>query len=746
MGDQSSHSTPDGATIDPLSVIVKVDPAVEFSSRGQRTQTVYVANDRRTGKYYRFGTREYHVVTLMDGERTLGEIYRQLQQDGLLWSEVDVIAFAKELTQHRLAVVVTAADDARAPGATAERSDPPPGDAETEPAVAATGTAAAQTASAPPKRWFGVTLRLLGGLLTQRFPLADGDRIAAKLLPGFGFLFGVPVMIAWAVLVGAGVGVVWSNADAFSAEVRRVFDQQLWLVLALLWCVLKVVHECGHAVCAKYHGVRVGRMGIMFFLFAPLAYVDVTDAWKLVRRRDRVQIALAGVYVELAIGAAAALLWWFCPVGFTKHLAAQVFLVAGPATILVNANPLLRLDGYYVLSDLLEIPNLRAHGRARLGAMIEALLFRIRMPGSPLTGWRREFAAFHALCSVVFQIVWMSGLVFAIATWAKGFGVVIAIVAAAMWGALPLLRWMFKIWTLEPRNGWVLNFYQRRLIGICTLVCLAVQYATVQSSPLARRVPVVVQFQDEQIARAPVDAFVTSVFVRCGDRVERGTLLLELDQPELVLQRDQLMDQRDVELAKVIQHRQRSELALSKVAQQNAESLERRLAEIDEQLDSMRIVATRSGKITTPATNQLLGRYVKQGEELLRVSDPQEKEILAIVAEDTLEAYKKASSSKQVASIRLRGGVAITAPLQDLQPSASRTLPHPALAATAGGPLAVQMLQQSESNELVHPQLRSVLPLDPLTSLAVQSGQIGRLTIPDDRSLVSRIWDHLQSR
>ncbi len=746
MDDQTSHSTQDGAGIDPLSVIVQVDPAVEFSSRGQRAQPVYVAHDRRTGKFYRFGAREYHAVSLMDGERTLGEISRQLQRDGLLWSEVDVIAFAKELTQHRLAVVVTAAEHARPNGETGVPAAAAVDGANTESEAGSARAASAKTASPEPKRWGGVALRLFGGLLTQRFPLADGDRVATRLLPGFGFLFSVPAMVVWAALVGAGVSVVWSNADAFSAEVRRVFDQQLWLVLAVLWCVLKVVHECGHAVCAKYHGVRVGRMGIMFFLFAPLAYVDVTDAWKLVRRRDRVQIALAGVYVELAIGAAAALLWWFCPVGFTKHLAAQVFLVAGPATILVNANPLLRLDGYYVLSDLLEIPNLRAHGRKRLGAMLEALLFRIQMPESPLTGWRRDFAAFHALCSVVFQIVWMSGLVFAIASWAKGFGILIAIVAAAMWGALPLLRWMFKIWTLEPRKGLVLNFYQRRLIAVCTVACLAIQYATVQSSPLARRVPVVVQFQEEQIARAPVDAFVTSVFVRCGDRVERGTLLLELDQPELVLQRDQLMDQRDVELAKAIQHRQRSELALSKVAQQNAESLERRLAEIDEQIDSMRIVATRDGKITTPATNQLLGRYVKQGEELLRVSDPQEKEILAIVAEDTLEAYKKASSSKRIASIRLRGGVSITAPLQDLQPSASRTLPHPALAATAGGPLAVQMRQQSESNELVHPQLRSVLPLDPLTSLAVQSGQIGRLTIPDDRSLVSRIWDHLQSR
>ncbi|QEF99041.1 Peptidase family M50 [Stieleria maiorica] len=740
MDDHTTHSSPETDAADPLTVIVQVDPAVEFSSRGNQSQTVYVGKDRRTGKYYRFGAREYHAVSLMDGRRTLGEIHRQLQQDGLSWTEVDVIAFVKELVQHRLAVVLPIEKEVSRPVETADH------DAASADASATAGANATQPSTDRRKRWAGMALRGLGGLLTQRFPLADGDRVAAKLLPAFGGLFSAAAMAVWTVLVVAGVGVVWSNADAFSTEVRRVFDQQLWLVLALLWCVLKIVHECGHAVCAKRHGVRVGRMGIMFFLFAPLAYVDVTDAWKLVRRRDRVQIALAGVYVELAIGAVAALIWWISPVGFAKHLAAQVFLVAGPATLLVNANPLLRLDGYYVLSDLLEIPNLRAHGRKRLGAMIECLLFRIRMPESPLVGWRRDFAAFHALCSVVFQIVWMSGLVFAVATWAKGLGILIAIIAATMWGVLPLLRWMVKMWTLAPREGWTLNFYQRRLIGICTFIALIIQFATVHSSPLARRVPVVVQFQNEQIARAPVDAFVASVFVQCGDRVQRGTLLMELEQPELVLRRDQLIDQRDVESAKAVQHRQRGELALSKVAQQNAESLDRRLAEIDEQIDTMRILATRDGKITTPATDHLLGRYVKQGEELLRVSDPQEKEIMAIVAEDNLEAYKKAAADRQVASVRLRGGVTLDAPLRDLQPSASRRLPHPALAATAGGPLAVQMLQPSEDYELVHPQLRSVLPLNPLTSLSVQAGQIGRLTIPDDRSLVSRLWDHLQSR
>lgn len=734
MDHEQTVSSRENTGANPLSVVIQVDSAIEFSQRGVGAETVYVANDRRTGKFYRFGGCEYHVVTLLNGENSLVDVHQQLTRDGLHWSEIDVIAFARELTQQRLATVVTVAD---AVGA----RDSGNGEAN---ARSAGQHPASQQPAATRKQAAATTLRLMGSVLTQRFPIIDGDRVAARLLPAFGFLFGVPATLLWMLLIAVGVGVVWLHADAFSAEVRRVFDQQLWLVLGAIWCVLKMVHECGHAVCAKRHGVRVGKMGVMFFLLAPLAYVDVTDAWKLARRRDRIQIAMAGVYLELAIGAIAALVWWSCPVGFTKHLAAQIFLVAGPATLLVNANPLLRLDGYYVLSDLLEIPNLRSQGRSRLGALIEAMLFRFPIPDSPLTGWRRDVAVIHALMSIVFQIVWMSGLIIATSSWAKGLGIAMAAIATLMWGVLPLLRWMHKIWTRCPMDGWILNVYQRRLIALSTIVCLAIQYAAVNTSPLARRVPVVVRFQNEQIARAPADAFVVSVYVQCGERVEQGTLLMELEQPELLLKRDQLIDRRDVEVAKAIQHRRRGEIALSKTAEENAASLERQLAEVVLQVESLRILAERDGKITSPRTDRMLGRFVARGEELLRVSDPQEKEVLAVVAEDNLEAYKKAAAGSRLAEIRLRGGVRIQAPLKQLQPSASRKLPHPAMAVTVGGPLAVQLVSQSDSSELVHPQLQSVLPLDAMTSMAVESGQLGRLTIPDDRTILSRIWDQIR--
>ena len=312
-------------------------------------------------------------------------------------------------------------------------------------------------------------------------------------------------------------------------------------LLIVVWVASKMMHELGHAVCAARHGVQVGRIGVMFFLMAPLAYVDVTDAWKLTRRVRRVQIALAGVYVELAIAGIAAWAWWVLPVGFLKHMAAQVFLIAGPGTLLINANPLLRLDGYYVLSDLLEIPNLRMHGRRQLVGIIESLMFSVPRPKSLLDGWRIPAATIHAVCSVIFQFFWMAGLILAASMWWKGLGIILAVSAFLLWGLLPLIRWTEKVWNMRPARLLGLNRVRIGLIGYATLIIMAVHHLSVANSPFARRVPVVVRYQDEQIARASADSFVDAVYATRGQRVAKGMLVMELRQPELELERHQFV-------------------------------------------------------------------------------------------------------------------------------------------------------------------------------------------------------------
>jgi putative peptide zinc metalloprotease protein len=707
----------------PPPILVAMHADVDVSKREHGGRTSYVVHHRQLGKYFRLGVEEYHVAELLDGSRTVDDIHRQITADGLDWSQAEIAKFVGQLVSQRLAT------------ATPQEAAGDRGQAEPE--------KSAQTAE--PNRansWHRRLPAALAMIVSQRIPLLNGAAAAEKAEPILGPWFSRLGICTWCVLVASGLLIVYGDFASFAVELRRMFDPGIWPILILIWCAAKVLHELGHAVCAKRHGVRVGRMGIMFFMLAPLAYVDVTDAWKLKRRFQRVQIALAGVYVELAVAAVAAWAWWLLPTGFLKHLAAQVFVVAGPATLLVNANPLLRLDGYYVLSDLLEIPNLRMHGRRQLGGMIESLMFSIPRPRSLLVGWRRPTATLHAACSVIFQFFWMTGLIIAASMWVQGLGIVLAVAAFVLWGLLPLSRWTQKIWKLEPVRRWGLNKIRISLMGYGVLVVLAVHHFCTTASPLARRVPVVVRYQDEQIARATADAFVQNVYATRGQRIAKGMLLMELQQPELVLRRQQLNDDLRMAAQREVQYRRQNKIAQARAEAENAQSLSRQISELDEQIAGLRILAERDGLITSANIERLQGAYVHAGDELIRVSDPSEKELLVTVGQEDAQTYQRAVGTNT--KVRLRGGTELIAKATPLRPRARQSLPHPALAASVGGPIAVEPTSdEDELVRMIEPQLESVAPLDPVTSSAIHAGQVGTMTISDDRSLITRLVDSM---
>ncbi|EMI15637.1 peptidase, M50 family protein [Rhodopirellula maiorica SM1] len=723
---------------------VILDPEVTFIAREIGGRTTYVSHHEATGKFFQLGPEEYRVASLLDGVRGIPELFNALHSEGVEWTTEDLAKFIAQLVQANVAVIKQgSAEPTESPIEDAAATGENPDQASTDPASYDAITDAAPRSPEPPRPGLlTMLLRFLPWLISQRFPLFRGDRIATRLTRYLGPAFEPIGFSIWMLLVFSGLCVVYGHFEAFAAELRRMFDPGLWPMLFLIWIVAKLVHEAGHAVAAKHHGVRVGQVGIMFFLLAPLAYVDVTDAWKLRRRFYRVQIALGGVYFELAVAAVAAWAWWFLPEGYAKHITAQFFLISGPATLLVNANPLLRLDGYYVLSDLTEIPNLRMHGRRQLGSVLQRLFFGIPQTRQLLSGWRVWFASIHAACSVVFQVFWMGGLVLGVAMWARGLGILLAIAGVLMWFLIPAVRWVWKIWMLEPGERFGLNFYRRRMLFYASLLIALFQQLSTVSSPFDRRVPVVVRFQDEQIARSPSDAFVESLFVERGQHVEQGTLLMRLKDPELRIKREKKADDLEIAELKAIQYRRQGELSKAATSLENANALRRQIAEMDEQIAQLTVVANRSGYIVGNQVESLPGRFVAAGQELLRVSDPQEKELLAVVPEQDVDAYQLACQNDSSSRVRLRGGLTIKAKPASLRPRASRMLVHPALAANVGGPLVVEpTLDGSGEMRLAQPYLESITKLDPITSAEVRSGQLGSMTIRDNRPVLARVYD-----
>ena len=176
---------------------------------------------------------------------------------------------------------------------------------------------------------------------------------------------------------------------------------------------MKVLHELGHALACKHFGGEVHELGFMLLVFAPCLYCDVSDAWRLPSKWQRIAVSAAGMIVELVLAAVATIVWWYAQPGVVQLVALNVMIICTVNTLLVNGNPLLRYDGYYILSDLMETPNLWQRSRDVLRRITSGWLFGQPAPDDPLVPARqRPWLALYAVASkvylmlVVVAIVW----------------------------------------------------------------------------------------------------------------------------------------------------------------------------------------------------------------------------------------------------------------------------------------------------------------------------------------------------
>ena len=737
-------SSPEAAT--PKRVTPKLRADVRFELRTVGGTSGGVLVDERDGRFFQLGGEEaaFLNVCLQAGDIVQGTA--QAKRMGLAWSDEEVTEFFGKLRQSRLVELLTEANEE--PRATAEpgaieesaaaiddRSDAamrPANDAGVQTEPVAADRSNPEAASPPSTTWIRSLLGTVSKLLSLRIPIVDFDRTSDRMHARLGWLTDRRFVWVWLIAIVTAWVYVATRLDRLGEQWQRWFDSGDWVFMLGVWLATKLWHECGHAVVAKRHGIRVGTFGVMFFLMAPLAYVDITDAWRLRSRWARVAIALGGIYFEALLSVVAIIVWAAAPDNLIGHLAAQTFVLAGPATWLINGNPLLRLDGYYVVSDAMDIPNLRSHGRSQLSALVGEILFGDESSESVLDGWRKPFATLHAAASIVFQIVWMSALVVGVSVVASGLGIVLAAVAVFLWALVPAVTAIFK--RVQLATTW-----RKRMRLISTVVCLGMTAQIILScrSPIARRVPVFVQAQDAQWSRAPSDAFIETVWVRGGQRVRRGQPLIQLHHDDLVLRIEELESDRLRALHDSVGFRHRGELAESTAAMKRASSLERQLGELRAQRDAWLVTAEHDGVIAAPDLDDRQGEFVEAGDPLLRVIDPMKKRLVVSIDEDASAAYREAVRSGTRVEVRMRGGGTFRTVPGSPGPKASSDLPMPAMAATHGGPLAVT--QGDDDWQTLHPRLTARCSIPASQAPRLYDGQIGSMRLTDDVTIGRRL-------
>lgn len=590
---RASREAADRQAVDPVpldsplwyrvaNIVPRLRPTVRVRHQGADGVMRHVLADLLTGRHHLLDDAGWSFVGRFDGRRTIGEIWT--------WLSTHV---PQPPTQHEVLGWLATLDAAgllqcdRLPDLQALMR----GEAQVD--------RRRRQASLNPLSW--------------RVPLGDPTRWLTRLDPLARALSHPVVLLAAVLLVALGLMQVALQWPALQTDVRERLTSPAFLALSWgVYPVIKALHELGHALAVRRYGAEVRHVGLGFLYLVPAPYVDASAATGLPVRHQRVLISAAGVLVESVLASIGVMVWAAVQPGVVRDMALAVALVGGVSTLLANANPLVRMDGYHVLTDLLDLPNLAQRSRRWWFETLQHLLGGASGV-SPLEGrWlQRGVTVLYAPASWLFGVLVALGACLWLAQTAAMLALIAGAIALWMQGVRPLLaalRWLAKSPALNGRR------LRTALISAGGVVALV---AAVLLVPLPQATVAQAQawMPEEALVRAPADGFVTLVNTPGDTAVDASALLLTLtndDQPvELARVRA-----RRLELDVQVNRLQTHDAAAAQRAEAEVGTLQAREAELVQRIEQMSMRSTRAGRVSWVEPQTLLGRHVQRGEVL----------------------------------------------------------------------------------------------------------------------------------
>lgn len=367
--------------------------------------------------------------------------------------------------------------------------------------------------------------------LSLRLPLLHPDAWFQRHAGLARALLAWPLALAWLALVVPAAVLAWQHWAALTENLSdRVLAGHNVLLLWLVYPVVKAVHECAHGLAVKAFGGTVREIGLLFMVFTPVPYVDATSSYGFPSKWARALVAAAGIAAELLLGAVALYVWLLAQPGLVTAVAFNVVLIAGVSTLLVNGNPLMRYDGYFIACDLLEVPNLAQRATQYWTYLADRWLYGARdaRPPQGVQG-ERGLLAVYGIASPIYRLAVTLGLAWFVASEYLFVGVLMAL--WALWGAL--LQPLWKGWK-HLREGASLA-RRRELAGRRTaLIALGlVAFLGLVPLPFHSVHQAVVWVPDEAIVRAEADGHLNGPRLGPGTPVRAGDAVLTLDNPPL---------------------------------------------------------------------------------------------------------------------------------------------------------------------------------------------------------------------
>lgn len=585
-------------------------------------------------------------------------------------------------------------------------------------------------------------------VMFMRFPLLDPDRFLVRTLPLVGKLIGKFGALLWLIVVGFGLKTVADHAPALWNEAQGVLSPGNLPLLYLGLIFVKTFHEFGHAYFCRKWGGEVHVMGIMLMIFTPVPYVDATSSWSFRSKWKRVMVGSAGMIVEVFIAAIAAMVWAQTEVGVVHNIAYNIMFVASVSTLVFNINPLLRFDGYYILSDLLEVPNLHQRATQQMKHVFEHHLFGVKRSESPARtkagAW--GFGTF-GVASAVYRVIVFSGILLAIADKFLIIGLLMAAICLISWVTVPIIK-LFKYLASSPR----LDRVRARAIWVCVgIFALLLVIFQMIPFPSHFRASGVVRAAERTELATETAGEVVEILTPPGSKVAKGQALLRLSNRELELELEQT-EAKGVEIEARLKRAMKDESADLKPLQQTLDAIGERLVKLKDDQAKMTVRARHSGIWVAPGIQDYVGRWLTRGSNIGLVVNPDSYEFIATVLQEDADALF--TTPRPSAEVRLVSGVSETFEVKTGEwrdiPGEQRVLPSAALGWRGGGDVPVD-LEDEGGNKTAEPYFKIIAKLPSSQELVLFDGSSGKIRFnlesePLLTRWMRRLWQLLQKR
>ncbi|HZW09678.1 MAG TPA: PqqD family peptide modification chaperone [Phycisphaerales bacterium] len=643
----------------------RLRPHVQITRQFYRAKRWHVVRDPSSNQFYRLNPIAHEFVGLFDGRRTVEDIWKiVLERHGdSAPTQGEAIQLISQLYNSNLLAADVAPETEQLLRRGRDRAR----------------AKAAQQAI---------------GIMYFKIRVFNPDRYLAWIEPILRPVLNKWGFFAWLAFIIFCFMEVLPEWETLASGVDSAMAPANWGWLIVVFIVTKAIHETGHGVICKRYGGQVPEFGFMLLVLFPAPYVDASAAWALPSKWKRMAVGAGGMIFELFVAGVAALVWKSTAEGsLVRQIAYNAMFTASISTVIFNANPLMRFDGYFILSDLIEVPNLMQRSMRMLQYLWKVHVYRLKNE-TPPTSSRSEAAILvvYGVAAMAYRVFLFISITLAVMGRLFAVGLVLAVWTGVMWFVLPLGK--FTHWLATGTN---IADVRGRVIAT-SLACIALGLGLVGLVPFEdhRRATGVIESVEDTGVFFATAGFVERAHVSAGDLVREGEPILTCTNVQMQSRLAQVEAQ--IAEARAVEQRATGsgQAAAAQIAREKLAALDEQVAYLRDRLDKLVLRAPRDGRVVGQDPALLVGRYVEQGAGACQVVDPNDLRVIAVLGQHEAAWPTALSLEEFSAEVRLLSRVqdALPAEVERVEPL-GRNLPHASFAAQGGGQIETSQDQQS---------------------------------------------------